>query len=280
LGGRVGERAGAAFREAELKQEEPHGTVNRPLSKFGIRSLFVYQRRIAAMKSLLPILLGALLLVSAAAQADEATPANTQASPQGGDQQGCGLASGALVSQDQGQVTINCVGVTEEYGAQLAGILTYVLQRRLDPELVIAKLDEVEGVPPGDTPRNLTVTQGQAIVQGLIGMKPATIKIVADPDGPEPGDYALAIATRLGMAGWQIEGNQITRSVPAGLEDIHGIVLVVHDEKAPPEKAIDFKKALGAAKIFLPVISRPVLAPDAVMLWVGKRPTLNAAAAQ
>jgi hypothetical protein len=237
------------------------------------------------MKSLLLILLGALLLVSTA-QADEATPSNAQeaspqaASPQGDSQQGCGLASGALVSQGQGEVIINCVGVTEEYGTQLAGILTYVLQRRLDPEIVIAKLDEVEGVPPGDTPRNLTATQGQAIVQGLVGMKPATIKIVADPDGPEPGGYALAIATRLGMAGWQIEGNQITRSVPAGLEDIHGIVLVVHDEKAPPEKAIDFKKALAAAKIFLPVISRPVLAPDAVLLWVGKRPTLNATAAQ
>jgi hypothetical protein len=230
------------------------------------------------MKSLLPTLLAVLLFVSAAAQADEAAPANTQAGAQEAPQQGCDLATGALVTQDQGQVTINCVGVTEEYGTQLAGILTYVLQHRLDPEIVVAKLDEVEGVPPDDTPRNLTASQGQTILQALVGMKPATIKIVADPDSPEPGGYALAIATRLGMAGWQIEGNQITRSVPPGLEDIHGIVLVVHDEKAPPEKAIEFKKALGAAKIFLPVISRPDLAPGEVMLWVGKRPTLNAAA--
>jgi len=224
------------------------------------------------MKSLIPALLSALLLVPAAAQADDPAP-----NAQGGVEQGCGLVSGALVSQGQGEVMINCVGVTQEFGGQLAGILTYVLQRRLDPEFVIAKLNEIDGVPAGDTPRNLTAGQGQALVQSLVGGKPTSIKIVADPDGSEAGDYALAIATRLGMAGWVIEGNQIPRTVPPGLEDIHGIVLVVHDEKAPPDKAVQLKKAMAAAKIFLPIISRPDMAPDAATLWVGKRPTLNAA---
>jgi hypothetical protein len=224
------------------------------------------------MKSLIPALLSALLLVPTAAQAGDPAP-----NAQGADEQGCGLVSGALVSQGQGQVMINCVGVTQEFAGQLAGILTYVLQRRLDPELVIAKLDEIDGVPAGDAPRNLTAGQGQALVQSLVGGKPASIKIVADPDGPEAGDYALAIATRLGMAGWVIEGSQIPRTVPPGLAEIHGIVLVVHDEKAPPEKAAQLKKAMAAAKIFLPMISRPDMAPDAAMLWVGRRPTLNAA---
>jgi hypothetical protein len=219
------------------------------------------------MKSLIPGLLSALLLVPAAAWAEGAAPGD----------QGCGLVSGALVSQGQGQVMINCVGVTEEYGGQLAGILTYVLQRRLDPELVIAKLDEVEGVPAGDTPRDLTADQGQALVQSLIGGKPAMIAVTADPDGPEPGDYALAIATRLGMAGWQIQGSQISRTVPSGLQDIHGVVLVVRDEKKPPAMALQLKKAMASAKIFLPIISRPDMAADAAMLWIGKRPTLNAA---
>ncbi len=230
------------------------------------------------MKSLFPTLLSALLLVSSAARADDAPPPN--ATTPAGDQQGCGLVSGALVSQGQGQVMINCVGVTQEFGGQLAGILTYILQRRLDPQMVIAKLDEVDGVPAGDTPRNLTANQGQAIVESLVGGKPGVIKLVADPDSPEPGDFALAIAARLGMAGWQIDGNQITRSAPPGLEDIHGMVLAVRDEKAPPEKAVELKKAMAAAKIFLPIISRPDLAPDAALLWIGKRPTLNAGATQ
>jgi hypothetical protein len=228
------------------------------------------------MKSLIPALLSALFLMPAAARADDAAPPNAPPGAQA-DQQGCGLVSGALVSQGQGQVMINCVGVTEAYGSQLAGILTYVLQKRLDPEIVIAKLDEIEGLPAGDQPRNLTAEQGQAIVQSLVGGKPATVKIVADPDGPEAGNYALAIATRLGMAGWEIAGNQIPRTVPPGMEDIHGIVLVVHDEKKLPDKAAQLKKALSAGKIFVPVISRPDMAPDEAMLWVGKRPTLNAA---
>jgi hypothetical protein len=222
------------------------------------------------VKILIPALLSALFLAPSAASAGD-TPSSTQ-----GDQ-GCGLVSGALISQGQGQVMINCVGVSEEFGGQLAGILTYVLQRRLDPEIVIAKLDEVEGVPAGDAPRNLTADQGQALVQSLVGAKQATIAVSADPDGTEAGNYALAIATRLGLAGWLIEGRQITRTVPPGLEDIHGLVLVVHDEKAPPEMAQELKKAMAAAKIFLPIISRPDIAPGTAMLWVGKRPTLNAA---
>jgi hypothetical protein len=37
---------------------------------------------------------------------------------------------------------------------------------------------------------------------------------------------------------------------------------------------------MAAAKIFVPVISRDGVAPDAAMLWIGKRPVLNAAATQ
>jgi hypothetical protein len=224
------------------------------------------------MKSPFAALLGALLLMPAVALADDAGAQQAQ---------GCGLVDNALISQGDGHAMIDCVGVTEEYGKQLAGILTYVLQRRLDPEIVIAKLDEIEGVPEGDTPRNLTTDQGQTLVQSLMAAgKPAVISISADPDSPEPGNYALAIATRLGMAGWAIEGSQIRRAVPSGLEEIHGLVLVVHDEKAPPEKAMELKKAMAAAKIFVPIISKPDLAPDAALLWLGKRPVLNAAATQ
>jgi hypothetical protein len=248
------------------------GAVNQPLSKLPIGYAVALPLRIGPMKSFLPALFVALLLTPAAALADDAT------APQG---QGCGLVANALVSQGEGHVMIDCVGVTEEYGKQLAGILTYVLQHRLDPGIVIAKLDEIEGVPPGDEPRNLTTDQGQTLVQSLMAAgKPAVVWINADPDSPEPGNYALAIATRLGMAGWAIEGSQIRRTVPAGLEDIHGLVLVVHDEKTPPEKATELKKALAAAKIFVPVISKPDLAADAALLWVGKRPVLNAAATQ
>lgn len=223
------------------------------------------------MKLLVPALFGTLLLAPVAAWADDA-PATAQAGASA-DQLGCGIVSGAFAAP--GQVTINCVGVGEAYGAQLAGILTYVLQKRLDPEIVIAKLDEVSGGPAGDEPRNLSADQGQAIVKSLVGAKPAAIKIVADPEGAEPGNYALAIATRLGMAGWQAEGNQISRAVPPGLDEVHGLVLVVRDEKKPPEKAQQLKKALAAAKVFLPVISRADLAPDDAMLWVGLRPVLN-----
>jgi hypothetical protein len=227
------------------------------------------------MKSLVPALLGAALLLPVATWADDAKPADQASAQQG---QGCGMADSAFVNQNEGVVTINCAGVSAEFGSQLAGILTYVLQRRLDPEIVIAKLDEINGVPAANQPRGLTADQAQALVQSLTAdNKPATIAIAADPDEPDAGNYALAIATRLGMAGWQIAGSQISRDVPPGLDEIHGVVLVVHDEKKPPAMAEELKKAMAAARIFVPIISRDNVAPDAATLWIGKRPTLNAA---
>jgi hypothetical protein len=214
------------------------------------------------MKSLLPALLAALFFFPASALADDPSPGS----------QGCGLVSGALISQDQGQVMINCVGVSQEFGGQLAGVLTYVLQHRLDPEIVIAKLNEIEGVPLGDQPRSLSADQGQTIVQSLLGKPGAQIAVVANPAGSDAADYALQIATKLQMAGWQIEGSQIRRVTPPNLADINGLVLVVHDEKSPPDSALRLKQAMAAAKIFLPIISDPGLGKDAELLWVGKRP--------
>jgi hypothetical protein len=202
--------------------------------------------------------------------------ADGDASPE----KGCGVATGAFVAQGDGQVTINCVGVTPEFGAQLAGVLTEMLQRRLDPDLVVAKLAEIDGLPPDGEPRSLTADQGQTLVKSLVAGKPAVISINADPEGAEPGGYALAIATRLGMAGWRIEGDQIRRAVPPGLAEIHGLVIAVRDDKAPPDKAMQLKQAMAAAKIFVPIVAKPDLGPDAALLWVGKRPTLGAASTQ
>jgi hypothetical protein len=213
------------------------------------------------MKSLIPALLSALLLFPVSAWADDA--------PQG---QGCGVVSSTLITQDQGQVMINCVGVSQEFGSQLAGILTYVLQHRLDPQIVVAKLDEIEGMPATDAPRTLSADQAQTLVQSLVGKPPATIAIVANPDGQDAGDYALAIATKLQIAGWQVDGSQIRRAAPPNLAEITGMALVVHDEKSPPESALRLKQAMAAAKIFLPIITDTTLGQDAELLWIGKRP--------
>ena len=145
------------------------------------------------MKQLIPALLAALVLAPCAGLADDPPAAGSQ---------GCGLVSGALISQGQGQVMINCIGVTEEAGAQLAGVLTYILQHRLDPEIVVAKLNEVEGAPEGSAARALTAEQGQTIVQQLVGKPPEKLAVIADPTGSDSGEYALAIATKLQLAGW------------------------------------------------------------------------------
>jgi hypothetical protein len=212
------------------------------------------------MKRLFPVLLSAFVVISVAARAD--------------DKIGCGVVSDAFVQQGQGQVMINCVGVDQAFAGQLAGVMTYIMQHRLDPEIVVAKLSEIEGAPPGNVARSLSEDQAQTIVQNLIAKPAQQISIVANPQVEDSGDYAKSIAGKLLMAGWSVEGNQIRRVALPGLDELPGLVLVVRDDKNSPEKAVLLKKALGEAKILAPIVSDPSMAADATLLWIGKRPNV------
>ncbi len=74
------------------------------------------------------------------------------------------------------------------------------------------------------------------------------------------------------MVGWQIEGNEIRRVAVKSLEPVHGVALVVRDRAAAPEKALQLKAALAAAHVTAALVSDPGMAPDAALLWIGRRP--------
>ena len=78
------------------------------------------------------------------------------------------------------------------------------------------------------------------------------------------------------MVGWKIEGNEIRRVAVKSLEPVRGVAVVVRDKNAAPEKAVQLKAALAAAKITAPLVSDPGLAPDATLLWIGRRPEFMA----
>ena len=89
--------------------------------------------------------LGLFFLVSAGvARAEDTTPA------------GCTVASTNIVSGDQGDVTITCTRLSEAFGQQFADILTRILQDRLDTQMVMAKLDEVDQIPEEGVARTVT----------------------------------------------------------------------------------------------------------------------------
>lgn len=93
-------------------------------------------------------------------------------------EQGCNIADRAFVNQHGGTVTMNGVGVTVAANSRYPYL---VLQRRLDPEIVIAK-----GVPADNTPRNPTNDQRQAPVRTLVASgKLVTVAVTADPDEPD-----------------------------------------------------------------------------------------------
>ena len=75
---------------------------------------------------------------------------------------GCTVTTVSMVSPDQGTVSIDCTGLSEASGRQLADILTRILKNRLDPQMVLVKLDEVDdwlGDYPGEM-RGITYAIG------------------------------------------------------------------------------------------------------------------------
>ena len=182
--------------------------------------------------------------------------------------------STSLLAQNQIDVTISCAGVGEIVGKQLADVLNKVLQNRLDPQAVLAKLEEVERVPETGVARSVTDDQRHRIVQALSGKPPAEIAIAAHPLVEDSAEFAQALAMPLVMVGWQIEGNQIRRRAPKPLDPVAGLALVVKDRNAPPPKALQLRAAFAAAQIGTSLVADPSLAPEAVLLWIGRRPEL------
>ncbi len=186
----------------------------------------------------------------------------------------CALASGLVVAQDQGVVTLVCIGPNEAQGNQLAELLSRILQNRLDPQAVLVKLEEIAPVPRDGVARLLDDAQREAVIRVLSGNPPEQIAIVAHPEAADSGDFAKALAMPLLMVGWRIESNQIRRVAPKPLAEITGVALVVRDRNAAPEKAVRLKAALAAARIVAPLVSDPALPGEATTLWVGRRSTV------
>ena len=185
---------------------------------------------------------------------------------------GCSVTAVNMVTQDQGTVTIDCSGLSEAFGRDFAAIMTRILKDRLDPQIVMLKLDEVDRVPEEGVARTVDEDQRQKIIQSLFGKPPGQVAIIAHPKVDDSAEFAKAIATSLLQVGWQIEGQQIRRAAPQSLEPVLGLALVVHDKGAVPQQAVLLKAALNAAHITAALVADPALAPDATLVWVGRRP--------
>ena len=83
---------------------------------------------------------------------------------------GCALTSAPLMAQPDGSILIGCAGgLTDPFGEQLVNVLNKILQSRLDPQAVLAKLEEVEAVPEQGVARTVSDNQRHAIMQALSG---------------------------------------------------------------------------------------------------------------
>jgi hypothetical protein len=190
----------------------------------------------------------------------------------------CTVTDVNMPTPDQGTVTISCSGLSEAFGRQFADILTRILQNRLDPQMVMVKLDEVDRVPEEGIARTVDENQRQLIIQSLFGKPPGQIAITAHPSIEDSAEFAKAIATPLLQVGWRIEGQQIRRAAPQSLEPVPGLAVVVRDKGAAPEQALQLKAALNAAHIAAGLVADPTLGPEATLLWIGRRPGFTAPA--
>ncbi|MBV9860626.1 MAG: hypothetical protein JO267_00600 [Alphaproteobacteria bacterium] len=211
------------------------------------------------------MLLGCIVLAGGARAEETAAP------PQ------CSLVSGLIVAQDQGTVTISCSGVTADYGEQLSALLSQILKDHLDPQSVVAKLDEIERAPEAGKARMVDENQRQAIVQALVGKPAEDVAILAHSGVDDSADYGKAIATPLLMVGWQIQGHQIKRSVPRQLDEVRGVALLVRNKDKAPAKAVVLRTALAAAHIVAPILADPSVPEGSVTIWIGRPPVFLSA---
>ena len=184
----------------------------------------------------------------------------------------CNVIGTNPLTQNEADVTIACSGMPEGLAGPLTAVLTRILQERLDPQQVIAKLSEVAALPVEGTARTITDDQRQAIVKSLHGKPAAEIAMIAHPLVDDTAELAQALATPLVMVGWQLQGDKIRRAAPRNLEAVPGIAIVVRDAAKLPPKAEQLKAALIAGRLGPTLVSDPTMAPDAVLLWIGRRP--------
>jgi hypothetical protein len=184
----------------------------------------------------------------------------------------CNVIGTSPLTQNEADVTIGCSGMPEALGGPLSAVLTRILQQRLDPQQVLAKLTEVAALPVEGAARTVTDDQRQAIVRSLHGKPAAEVAMIAHPLFEDTAELAQALATPLVMVGWQLQGNQIRRAAPRHLDPVPGIALVVRDAGKPPPKAEQLKAALIAGRLGPTLISDPAMAADGVLLWIGRRP--------
>jgi hypothetical protein len=242
---------------SSFPRNAPTGILNRA----GARMPLLFCDGAAMLTMRAAVVLGVFWIVSASpARADDAL---------------CAVTGVNMVTPDQGTVSIDCSGVSEAFGRQFADLLTRILKDRLDPQTVMAKLDEVDRVPEEGVARTVSDDQRQLIIQSLHGKPPGQIAITAHPVVDDSAEFAKAIATPLLQVGWQIVGQQIRRAAPQSLEAVPGLAVVVHDQAAPPQQALQLRAALRAAHIAAALIADPAVAPDATLLWVGQRPSFT-----
>jgi hypothetical protein len=184
----------------------------------------------------------------------------------------CNVIGTNPLTQNESDVTIACAGMPEALAGPLTAVLTRILQERLDPQQVLAKLGEVAALPVEGSARTVTDDQRQAIVKSLHGKPAAEVAMIAHPLVDDTAELAQAVATPLVMVGWQLQGNQIRRAAPRHLDPVPGIAIVVRDAGKLPPKAEQLKTALIAGRLGPSLVSDPAMAPDAVLLWIGRRP--------
>jgi len=186
---------------------------------------------------------------------------------------GCALTSAPLMAQPEGSVLIGCTGgVSEAFGDQLVLVLNKILQNRMDPQAVLAKLDNVDSVPDEGAARTVSDAQRHAIIEALHGKDSGQVAIVAHPIVEDSAEFAKGIAVPLTMVGWQIEGNQIRRAAPKALENVAGVAIVVRNIASAPPKALQLKKALAAGSIPAQLLADASVPDGGTMIWIGRRP--------
>lgn len=186
------------------------------------------------------------------------------------------------VTGSSNQFTINCQGISAKQGEEFLKILNKIAKNELDPDTVMAKLDEIaKAVQKISTPlpkRRISPGDRTEII-ALLSHKTGTAGVSAIANNPEAYQFAQDWYDVLKAAGWKMQDATVRVFMSVGMP-FSGVILKIHGQPAGtgsvsiPRDSLEGRVAMSLEKVngSLAVEPYPDMPDGTVLLEIGPRP--------
>jgi hypothetical protein len=153
-----------------------------------------------------------------------------------------------IAPNNSGTITIQCGGISTKLGNQLVVILNRIAKNQLDPDAVMAKLDEIQRgvneIREAGAPRRLSNPQRDVLVSRLTPLSKPRLSVLVLNGSAEIEDLSKDFQDVFKRLGWPL-GNQLYGMVPSSFRGISVGVKSQQDHPAAAEVLVRTLTEMG-----------------------------------